>query len=142
MTLPQLYTNVTLRSYDSIRYSPEHGRVEGSGMGSPFVMGLNGLVLRNVSGYVRQLRFVGEWREHDLEEFSKKGRVPDSSIILNTLVRVAIGRSANLRDLWYVCSSSKTSRENVSVDSTPVGSSIRRCCRPYGKVWNLLISEA
>lgn len=101
MTLPQLYTDVTLRSYDSIRYSPEDGRVEGSGMGSPFVMGLNGLVLRDVSGYVRQLRFVGEWREHDLEEFSKKGRVPDSSMMLNTLVRVAIGRSANLRDLWY-----------------------------------------
>lgn len=102
MTLPQLYTDVTLRSYDSIRYSPEHGRVEGSGMGSPFVMGLNGLVLRNVSGYVRQLRFVGEWREHDLEEFSKRGRVPDSSIMLTTLVRVVIERSANLRDLWYV----------------------------------------
>lgn len=101
MTLPQLYTDVTLRSYDSIRYSPEHGRVEGSGMGSPFVMGLNGLVLRNVSGYVRQLRFVGEWREHDLEEFSKRGRVPDSSIMLNTLVRVVVERSANLRDLWY-----------------------------------------
>lgn len=101
MTLPQLYTSVTLRSYDSIRYSPEHGRVEGSGMGSPFVMGLNGLVLRNVSGYVRKLKFVGEWREHDLEEFSKRGRVPDSSIMLNTLVRVAIERSTNLRDLWY-----------------------------------------
>ncbi|KAI4231374.1 MAG: hypothetical protein LQ349_005656 [Xanthoria aureola] len=101
MTLPQLYTDVTLRSYDSIRYSPEHGRVEGSGMGSPFVMGLNGLVLRNVSGYVRQLRFVGEWREHDLEEFSKRGRVPDSSIMLNTLVRVVIERSANLRDLCW-----------------------------------------
>ncbi|KAI4250955.1 MAG: hypothetical protein L6R42_008557 [Xanthoria sp. 1 TBL-2021] len=101
MTLPQLYTDVTLRSYDSIRYSLEHGRVEGSGMGSPFVMGLNGLVLRTVSGYVRKLKFVGEWREHDLEEFSKRGRVPDSSIMLNTLVRVAIERSTNLRDLCW-----------------------------------------
>ncbi|KAL9625976.1 MAG: hypothetical protein Q9204_007682, partial [Flavoplaca sp. TL-2023a] len=90
MTLPQLYTSVTLRSYESIRYSPEHGRVEGSGMGSPFIMGLNGLVLRNVSGYVKKLKIVGQWREHDLEEFSKRGRVPDSSIMLNTLVRVAI----------------------------------------------------
>ena len=101
MTLPQLYTSVTLRSYESIRYSPEYGRVEGSGMGSPFVMGLNGLVLRNVSGYVKKLKIVGQWREHDLEEFSKRGRVPDSSIMLNTLVRVAIERSTNLRDLSY-----------------------------------------
>ena len=70
-------------------------------MGSPFVMGLNGLVLRNVAGYVRRLEFVGEWKEDDLEEFSRRGRVPDSSIILNTLVRVAIERATNLRDLWY-----------------------------------------
>ncbi|KAL8860715.1 MAG: hypothetical protein Q9178_002745 [Gyalolechia marmorata] len=101
MTLPQLYTNVTLRSYDSIRYSSEHGRVEGSGMGSPFVMGLNGLVLRNVAGYVRRLELVGEWKEDNLEECSKRGRVPDSSIILNTLVRVAIERATNLRDLCW-----------------------------------------
>ncbi|KAL8667167.1 MAG: hypothetical protein Q9168_007312 [Polycauliona sp. 1 TL-2023] len=101
MTLPQLYTSVTLRSYDSIRCSPEHGRVEGSGMGSPFVMGLNGLVLRNVSAYVKKLKIVGEWREHELEEFSKRGRVPDSSIMLNTLVRVAIERSTNLRDFCW-----------------------------------------
>ena len=70
-------------------------------MGSPFIMGLNGLVLRNVSGYVKKLKIVGQWREHDLEEFSKRGRVPDSSMMLNTLVRVAIERSTNLRDLSY-----------------------------------------
>ncbi|KAL8993700.1 MAG: hypothetical protein Q9169_006147 [Polycauliona sp. 2 TL-2023] len=101
MTIPQLYTKVTLRSYDHIRNSPDHGHVEGSGMGSPFVMGLNGLVLRNVSGYVRKLKIVGEWREHELEEFSKRGRVPDSSIMLNTLMRIAIERSTNLRDFRW-----------------------------------------
>ncbi|KAI4204541.1 MAG: hypothetical protein LQ350_001091 [Teloschistes chrysophthalmus] len=106
MTLPQLYTNVTLRSYDSIRYSPEDGRPEGCGMGSPFVMGLNGLVLRNVAGYVKRLRFVGEWKECDLEECYRKGRVPDSTMMLNTLVRVAIERSTALKELWYMKMSS------------------------------------
>lgn len=70
-------------------------------MGSPFVMGLNGLVLRNVAAYVKKLSIVGEWREHDLEEFSKKGRVPDPSIMLNMLVRIALERSAALRELRY-----------------------------------------
>ncbi|KAL8773983.1 MAG: hypothetical protein Q9194_004173 [Teloschistes cf. exilis] len=106
MTVPQLYTNVTLRSYDGIRYSPEDGRPEGCGMGSPFVMGLNGLVLRNVASYVKRLRFVGEWKECDLEECYRKGRVPDSTMMLNTLVRVAIERSSALKELWYMKMSS------------------------------------
>ncbi|KAL8724381.1 MAG: hypothetical protein Q9181_006852 [Wetmoreana brouardii] len=100
MTLPQLYSNVTLRSYDRIRYSPEDGRPEGCGMGSPFAMGLNGLVLRNVAGYVKRLRLVGDYKEHDLDECSKNGRVPDSGMMLNTLVRVAIERSASLAEFW------------------------------------------
>lgn len=69
-------------------------------MGSPFAMGLNGLVLRNVAGFVKKLRLVGECKEHDLEECSKNGRVPDSSMMLNTLVRVAIERSHSVRELW------------------------------------------
>ncbi|KAL8692636.1 MAG: hypothetical protein Q9218_002369 [Villophora microphyllina] len=101
MTLPQLYTNVTLRSYDCIRYSREDGRPEGCGMGSPFVMGLNGLVLRNVAGYVKKLKFAGECTGYDLEECYKYGRVPDSIMMLNTLVRVVIERSTALKELCW-----------------------------------------
>ncbi|KAL9606653.1 MAG: hypothetical protein Q9179_000175 [Wetmoreana sp. 5 TL-2023] len=102
MTLPQLYTNVTLRSYDHIRNSPGDGRPEGCGMGSPFAMGLNGLVLRNNAGYVKKLRLVGEYKEHDLEESSKNGRVPDSGMMLNTLVRVAVERSVSVTEFCLV----------------------------------------
>ncbi|KAL8705694.1 MAG: hypothetical protein Q9201_001214 [Fulgogasparrea decipioides] len=101
MTLPQLYTNVTLRSYDHIRNSPGDGRPEGCGMGSPFAMGLNGLVLRNNAGYVKKLRLVGEYKEHDLEESSKNGRVPDSGMMLNTLVRVAVERSVSVTEFCW-----------------------------------------
>lgn len=75
-------------------------------MGSPFVMGLNGLVLRNVAGYVKRLKFVGECKEYDSEECYRKGRVPDSTMMLNTLVTVAIERCTALRELWYIALSS------------------------------------
>ncbi|KAI4118684.1 MAG: hypothetical protein LQ338_007361 [Usnochroma carphineum] len=101
MTLPQLYANVTLRSYNSIRYCAEDGRPEGCGMASPFVMGLNRLVLRNVAAYVQKLSLVGEWNEHDLEECSRNGRVPDSSMMLNTLVSLVIERSTALHEFCW-----------------------------------------
>ncbi|KAL8940508.1 MAG: hypothetical protein Q9216_002795 [Gyalolechia sp. 2 TL-2023] len=100
MTLPLLYNTVTLRSYDFIRYSPDDGRPEGCGMGSPFVMGLNRLVLRNVVEYVRVLKIIGEYKEYDVEACSKNGRVPDSSMMLSTLARVAVERCTSLRELW------------------------------------------
>ncbi|KAL8949847.1 MAG: hypothetical protein Q9222_004087 [Ikaeria aurantiellina] len=64
-------------------------------------MGLNGLVLRNVVGYVKKLKIVGDFKEHDLDECSRKGRVPDSSMMLNTLVRVAVERATSLKDLSW-----------------------------------------
>lgn len=64
-------------------------------------MGLSGLVSRNIAGYVRKFEVCGEWAEHDLEEFAKVGRVPDGSMMLNTLVRVAIERMAALQDFRY-----------------------------------------
>ena len=63
MTLPQLYVNVSLHSYDHIRFSPHDGRSEGCGAASPFLMGLNGLVSRNISGYVKAFRV---WPSNDL----------------------------------------------------------------------------
>lgn len=102
MTLPQLYTNVSLRSYDYVRYSGRDGRAQGCGMASPFTMGLNGLVSRNVAGYVKHFELHGEWKEYGLEEHAKVGRVPDESMMLNTLVRVAVERMAVLDSFWYV----------------------------------------
>ena len=103
MTLPQLYTNVSLRSYDHIRYCGRAGRSQGCGMASPFSMGLNGLVSRNVAGYVRTFEVTGDWKEHDVEEYSKAGRVADDYMMLNTLVRVAVEKMAVINSFRYVC---------------------------------------
>ena len=102
MTLPQLYSNVSLRSYDYIRYCEHDGRPEGCGMGSPFTMGLNGLVSRSVADYVRTFEVCGEWKEHDLAAYAKVGRVPDDSMLLNSLVRVAIEKMSVLEDFRYM----------------------------------------
>lgn len=71
-------------------------------MGSPFVMGLNRLVLRNVAEYVQVLKIVGEFKEHDVEECSRIGRVPDSGMLLSSLVRIAVDRCTSLKELWWV----------------------------------------
>lgn len=55
-------------------------------------MGLNGLVSRNVTGYVKKFEVCGEWKEHELQEHAKAGRVPEESMMMNTLVRVAVER--------------------------------------------------
>ncbi|EOD44209.1 hypothetical protein UCRNP2_9086 [Neofusicoccum parvum UCRNP2] len=95
MTLPRLYERVELRSYSELRYK-DNGRPEGYGSGSPFAMGLNGLVTKNVAQYVRSWRLLGDWRESDLEDFSK-GRVPDNSMMLNIAVRAAMERMERLQ---------------------------------------------
>ena len=102
MTLPQLYSDVSLRSYDYIRQSKRDGRPEGCGMASPFTMGLNGLVSRNVAGYVKNFEVCGEWKEFELQELAEVGRVPDGSMMLMTLVRVAIEKMAVLNSFRYV----------------------------------------
>ena len=55
-------------------------------------MGLNALVTRNVAGYVKRFRVWGKWKEYDSEECAKLGRVPDSSMMLNLLIRAAVDR--------------------------------------------------
>ncbi|KAF2140512.1 uncharacterized protein K452DRAFT_299264 [Aplosporella prunicola CBS 121167] len=99
MALPRLYDKVTLRSYSELRYT-EDGRPEGYGSGSPFSMGLNGLVTKNVAHYVRSLRLVGHWRESDNDDF-KKGRVPDNSMMLNIAVRAAMDRMERLEEFQW-----------------------------------------
>lgn len=93
MTLPRLYERVTLRSYSEIRYVD--GRPEGYGNGSPFAMGLNTLVSRNYTDYVKLFRVVGEWREHDVDDYSK-GRVPDNSMILQVAMRASLDKMKNI----------------------------------------------
>ena len=70
-------------------------------MASPFSMGLNGLVSRNVAGYVKSFEVCGEWKEHALEEHARVGRVPDETMMLNSLVRVAIERMAVMDNFRY-----------------------------------------
>lgn len=93
MTLPRLYEDVILRSHSEIRYID--GRPEGYGGGSPFAMGLNTLVSRNFTDYTRTLRLVGEWREHDVDEY-KQGRVPDNSMMLQIAVRAVLDKAKSL----------------------------------------------
>ncbi|KAH5344333.1 hypothetical protein HBI49_222860 [Parastagonospora nodorum] len=96
MTLPRLYEHVTLHSYAEIRYNSENGRPEGYGNGSPFAMGLNTLVSRSFTDYVQSFRVVGEWREHDEDDY-KQGRVPDNSMVLQIAVRAAVDKMKNLQ---------------------------------------------
>lgn len=101
MTLPQLYNDVALHSYDFIRYSQEHGRPEGCGMASPFTMALNGLVSRNIAGNVKSFRLYGDWKDYGVEECAKAGRVPDNDMMLGALIRVAVEKMTSLRYFRY-----------------------------------------
>ncbi|KAK2740708.1 hypothetical protein FQN55_008762 [Onygenales sp. PD_40] len=99
MALPQLYRNLTLTSYDKIRYR-DH-RAEGCGSASPFSMGLNAVVTRNVGNLVHSLTLRGEWREDELEEHARVGRVPDSSMMLNIVVRAAVDKMLQLEEVSW-----------------------------------------
>ncbi|KAF9893234.1 hypothetical protein FE257_011657 [Aspergillus nanangensis] len=94
MSLPQLYKNFTLTSYDKIRYRGE--QPEGMGSASPFSMGLNAVITRPYGALVRSLTLRGDWREQDLEEHARVGRVPDSSMMLNIAVRAAVDKMSDL----------------------------------------------
>lgn len=100
MSLPQLYKNLTLTSYGRIRYN-EDDLPEGYGSASPFSMGLNALVTRNVAPLVRSITLRGEWRDDGLEEHARVGRVPDSSMMLNISVRAAIDKMVGLESFRY-----------------------------------------
>jgi len=99
MALPQLYRSLTLTSYDKIRYRGE--QPEGIGSASPFTMGLNAIITRSYAGLVRSMTLRGEWKEHELEEHARVGRVPDSSMLLNIAARAAIDRMTNLESFHW-----------------------------------------
>lgn len=115
MALPQLYKNITLYSYNTIRYKDD--RAEGLGSSSPFAMGLNALVTRDVAGLVRSLTLQGNWKEHDLEEFSSAGRVPDDAMMLNIAVRAAVDRCKGLESFKSVTRTSSASSRDRSHSS-------------------------
>jgi hypothetical protein len=99
MALPQLYRNLTLTSYDKIRYRGE--QPEGSGSASPFTMGLNAVITRPYATLVRSITLRGDWKENDIEEHAQVGRVPDSSMLLNIAVRAAVDRMTNLESFSW-----------------------------------------
>jgi hypothetical protein len=99
MTLPQLYKDITLVSYDTIRYRGQ--RPEGCGSASPFSMGLNALVTRNIASLVHSLTLRGEWKEHDIEDHGKVGRVPDNSMMLNIAARAAVDHTTALQSFTW-----------------------------------------
>lgn len=99
MTLPRLYEQVTLTSHATIRYV--NGRPTGYGSGSPFAMGLNTLISRSFTDYVHTFRVIGEWREHDVDDYSK-GRVPDNTMVLQVAMRAAMDKMKNLKAFAYV----------------------------------------
>ncbi|KAI5306945.1 hypothetical protein KEM56_006256 [Ascosphaera pollenicola] len=101
MALPQLYKNFTLTSYDTIRF--RNDQPEGCGSASPFSMGLNSIVARNLGPLVRTFTLRGTWLEHELEEHSRMGRVPESSMMLNIVVRAAVDKMSNLESfVWQL----------------------------------------
>ncbi|KAF2670137.1 hypothetical protein BT63DRAFT_478328 [Microthyrium microscopicum] len=100
LTIPRLYEVVTLKAYSAIRYIND--RPEGFGGGSPFAMGLDGLISspNNVAQYVKTLRMCGDWREVDTGDF-ERGRVPDNTMILNVTIKAAISRADRLESfIW------------------------------------------
>lgn len=99
MALPQLYRDITLCSYDRIRF--RNDQPEGWGSASPFSMGLNTLITRPYATLVRSITLKGEWKEPELEELARFGRVPDSSMMLNIAVRAAIDRMTNLESFRW-----------------------------------------
>ncbi|KAF2278582.1 uncharacterized protein EI97DRAFT_393107, partial [Westerdykella ornata] len=116
MTLPLLYENVTLRSYSDIRYID--GRPEGYGGGSPFAVGLNTLVSRPFTDYVKSFRVVGEWREHDVDDYTK-GRVPDNSMMLQIAMRAALDRMKNLESFAWELSTKPMQTVYQSIMAKP-----------------------
>ncbi|KAK5045536.1 hypothetical protein LTR84_009154 [Exophiala bonariae] len=99
MTVPHLWRSVTLTSYTSIRYKDDVP--EGFGSASPFSMGLNALVTRNVSNLVRSLRLMGDFGGSDQQENSKAGRISEYGMILNIAVSAALEKCTQVEDFRW-----------------------------------------
>lgn len=95
------------------------GQPEGFGAGSPFAMGLDGLVSRPVAAYVKGLTLLGHFKEHKEDEF-EKGRIPDNTMMLNIVIRAAIDRTDKLERFHWELNSSpmKTVYQGLSMRVT------------------------
>lgn len=118
MAIPKLYERVALKSYPELRYIDGHP--EGYGGGSPFSMGLSGLCTRTVAAFVKHFEVTGEWRERDVEEFSK-GRVPDNSMMLNIAIRAAMDRMTILQSFRSVLRLSSISLARLTSGTNQLG---------------------
>lgn len=96
MTLPQLYRNITLTSYDETQRLRNTVPNDGLWHASPFAMGLNVLITRKTATLVQSLSLQGDWREHDLEDY-KNQRLPDGSVMLNIAIRAAVDHCSKLQ---------------------------------------------
>jgi hypothetical protein len=92
---------VALHSYSSVRYRSD-GTAEGVGGGSPFAMGLHGLVTKGSASLTEDLRIWGELREQYGEEEARSMRVPDQTMMLNTLLRMVVDKAERLQSFRQV----------------------------------------
>ncbi|GFG19360.1 hypothetical protein IFM5058_09995 [Aspergillus udagawae] len=125
MTLPKLYNEVTLTAYHEIRYRGEEP--EGIGGASPFSMGLAALVSSPHAALVRSLRLCGDWREAGLSKDVRTGQVPESSMMLNIVVRAAVDRITELESFSWELSTKmlKTVYEGLAQRSKLTSLTIR-----------------
>ncbi|PIA98994.1 hypothetical protein CB0940_02483 [Cercospora beticola] len=117
MCLPQLYQRVNLHSYGEMRYV--NGRPEGFGAGSPFMMALNGLCTKGHATLVQELKVWGKWQELGIDDFAK-GRVPDTSMMLNIILRAATDKMTKLKSFsWELdCKPLKTLYQGLGTHNT------------------------
>lgn len=99
MTLPQLYANVTLRSYAELPHVD--WRPAGNGTGSPFTMALSGLATGNSGALVNHFNLKGSWMDARATEYSQ-GRVPDSTMLLGIALRAAIDKMTGIKSFRQV----------------------------------------
>ena len=124
MTLPQLYAKVTLHSYSTIRYV--NGPTRRLWWWEPDNDGAECLVTKPHANLVQELRLWGEWKELGLDDFSK-GRVPDTTMMLNILLRAATDRMTKLKSFsWELdCKPLKTLYLGLSTHNTLTSLTIR-----------------
>jgi hypothetical protein len=104
MTLPQLYESVNLSTTARPRNGPLN-EVTRHGIGSPFMMALNGLISNPHAALVKQFRLRGKWQESNATngnwESNSDGRVSDSTMMLNIITRSIAARMSKLQSIAW-----------------------------------------
>jgi hypothetical protein len=101
MTLPQLYESVDLRTTAQPSLDPSQQATR-HGIGSPFMMALNGLISNPHAGLVKNFRLRGRWHEDiEVAEPNPDGRVPDSTMMLNIITRSIAARMTKLQSIAW-----------------------------------------